>query len=244
MEPQGQVVGNAGGEPASLSIRFAASLVDLVICPIFIGIIAGFALLAVPEQIRNIILIAINIVWLIFRDAVFSPGRNFLWRRIINIIYLILSIVLSMFILFANNQSAISKTSASIYALLSISVGICVFIFGWKKMNLKLISLRGEKIGFHQAVIRNLFLIVPFILITGYICEIGKIFISNNIFRKFFYVLGLLVVILLMYSFPMRGTKFIITSACLSIVTIIFLVFDRYGSRLGDDWAKTKVVNA
>ena len=106
-------------EPASNGKRFAVAIIDLIICPILIGVVAGFALLAVPETIRNVILILVNVVWLIFRDAVFSPGR--------------------------------------------------------KMVGLKLVSLTGDKVTPMQAFIRNLLLMIPFVLVLGYIVEIVMI---------------------------------------------------------------------
>jgi uncharacterized RDD family membrane protein YckC len=118
--------------------RFLSALVDLLIVPILLGVLAGLVLMAVPEAIRNIILIAINIGWLIFRDVVFSPGR--------------------------------------------------------KLTNLKLVSADGGPVSIGQAFIRNILLMVPFVLVIGYIVE------------------------------------------------IVFIAWK--GSRLADNWAKTKVVPA
>jgi len=96
--------------------RFLSALVDLLIVPILLGVVAGLILMAVPEAIRNILLIAINIGWLIFRDVVFSPGR--------------------------------------------------------KLVNLKLVSADGGPVSIGQAFIRNILLMVPFVLVIGYIVEI------------------------------------------------------------------------
>jgi len=96
--------------------RFAAGVVDLILIPIVLGLIIGLMLLAVPEAIRSIILVIVNIVWLIFRDAVYSPGRAM--------------------------------------------------------VGLKLVSLSGDKVSLGQAFIRNILLIIPFVLVVGYIVEI------------------------------------------------------------------------
>lgn len=69
-------------EPAPKGRRFASVLIDLLVIPIALGIIAGFALIAVPEWVRNWILIGINVGWLIFRDLVFSPGRKLVGLRL------------------------------------------------------------------------------------------------------------------------------------------------------------------
>lgn len=102
---------------ASKGKRFAAGIVDLVIIPVLLGILAGIALLAANDAVRNTVLILINIGWMIFRDAVFSPGR--------------------------------------------------------KMVGLKLVSLAtGDKPTLGQAFIRNILLIIPFILVIGYVIEI------------------------------------------------------------------------
>lgn len=116
MQPMG---GSLGSEPAPKGKRFAVAIIDLVIIPIVIGILAGLALFAAPEAVRNVILILINIAWLIFRDLVFSPGR--------------------------------------------------------RMVGLKLVSLTGEKVTLAQAFIRNILLVVPFVLVIGYILEIAMI---------------------------------------------------------------------
>lgn len=102
--------------PASKGKRFAAGLIDLVIIPIVLGVIIGLVLLAAPDIVRSIVLILVNIGWLLFRDAVYSPGR----------------------------------------AMIKI----------------KLVSLTGEKVTWLQAGIRNILLIIPFVLVVGYIVEI------------------------------------------------------------------------
>lgn len=101
---------------ASKGRRFAAGLIDLFIIPIVLGLLIGIVLLNVPDVVRSIILIVVNIGWLIFRDAVYSPGRAM--------------------------------------------------------VGLKLVSLTGEKVTIIQAFIRNILLIIPFILVIGYIVEI------------------------------------------------------------------------
>jgi uncharacterized RDD family membrane protein YckC len=101
---------------ASKGKRFAAGIVDLIIIPILLGIIAGIALLPANDAIRNTVLILVNIGWMIFRDAVFSPGR--------------------------------------------------------KMVGLKIVSLQtGQKPTLGQAFVRNILLIIPFVLVIGYIVE-------------------------------------------------------------------------
>lgn len=102
--------------PASKGKRFAAGLIDLVVIPIILGIVIGLVLLAAPDMIRSIVLVIVNILWLMFRDAVFSPGRAM--------------------------------------------------------VKIKIVSLTGEKVTWLQAFIRNILLIIPFVLVAGYLIEI------------------------------------------------------------------------
>ena len=122
----GVVSGSSGrsGESAPKGKRFISALIDLLAVPILLGIVAGLLLLAVPEAIRNVLLIAINIAWLIFRDMVFSPGR--------------------------------------------------------RMMGLKIMSLDGGKVMLGQAFIRNILLMIPFVLVVGYIVEIVYIATKGN----------------------------------------------------------------
>lgn len=109
----------ANGASATLAPkgrRIAAGVIDLVIIPIILGVIVGLFLLAVPDLIRSIVLVVVNIAWLIFRDAIYSPGRAM--------------------------------------------------------VGTKLISLSGDKVSIGQAVLRNILLIIPFVLVVGYIVEI------------------------------------------------------------------------
>ena len=68
--------GGPSSEIAPKGKRFLSALVDLLAVPILLGIVAGLILLAVPEGIRNVLLIAINIGWLIFRDTVFLQAAK------------------------------------------------------------------------------------------------------------------------------------------------------------------------
>ena len=111
------VTGGSGGPAvASKGKRFAAGVIDLILIPIVLGVVAGLLLLNAPPGIRNVLLILLNIAWMIFRDAVFSPGR--------------------------------------------------------KMVGTKLVSLAGEKVSLGQAFIRNILLIIPFVLVIGYIVEL------------------------------------------------------------------------
>lgn len=105
-----------GPEAAPKGRRLASALIDLVIIPVLLGILAGLLLMAAPEPVRNGILIVINIAWMIFRDTVYSPGR--------------------------------------------------------KMVGLKIVSTEtGEKPTLGQAFLRNVLLIIPFVLLVGYPLE-------------------------------------------------------------------------
>jgi uncharacterized RDD family membrane protein YckC len=110
--------------PASKGKRFAAGLIDLVVIPIVLGIVIGLVLLAAPDAVRSIVLVLVNIAWLVFRDAIYSPGR------------------------------AMVKT--------------------------RIVSMTGEKVTPLQAVIRNILLIIPFVLVVGYILEIIWVLWKGN----------------------------------------------------------------
>ncbi len=104
------------GGQAPKGKRFAAGVIDLVLIPIVLGLIVGLLLVAAPDTVRSVLLVIVNIAWLIFRDAVYSPGRAM--------------------------------------------------------VGLKLISLKGDKVTLLQAAVRNVLLVIPFVLVVGYIAEI------------------------------------------------------------------------
>ena len=110
--------------PASKGKRFAAGLIDLVVIPIVLGVVIGLVLLAAPDMVRSIVLVLVNIVWLMFRDAVYSPGRAM--------------------------------------------------------VKIKIVSLTGEKVTWLQALIRNILLIIPFVLVVGYIVEIVMLIVKGH----------------------------------------------------------------
>ncbi|MBI4972058.1 MAG: RDD family protein [Candidatus Omnitrophica bacterium] len=118
------VGGGAGLTLASKGKRIASDVVDLLFIPIVIGFVIAFLLLAAAEPVRNTVLIIVNVVWMLFRDLVFSPGR--------------------------------------------------------KMVGIKLASLSGEKITPAQAVIRNILLIIPFVLLVGYILETIMILVKGE----------------------------------------------------------------
>lgn len=120
----GVMGGSTMGSEVPKGKRAISALIDLLAVPILLGVVAGLILLAVPEGIRNVLLIAINIAWLIFRDLVFSPGR--------------------------------------------------------KVAGLKVVGPDGGKVTIGQAFIRNILLMIPFVLVVGYIVEIIFVFTKGN----------------------------------------------------------------
>ena len=116
--------GSFGAAPASKGKRIAAGVIDLIIIPVILGVILGLLLLKTPEAVRNIILVLVNILWLLIRDAVYSPGRTM--------------------------------------------------------VGLKLISLSGDKVTWAQALIRNILLIIPFVLVFGYVIEFVAILVKGE----------------------------------------------------------------
>lgn len=114
----------AGLQLASKGKRIASDIVDLLFIPIIIGFLVAFILITAAEPVRNTVLIIINVVWMLFRDLVFSPGR--------------------------------------------------------KMVGIKLVSLNGEKVTVGQALIRNILLIIPFVLLVGYILETVMVLVKGE----------------------------------------------------------------
>ncbi|MCM8775880.1 MAG: RDD family protein [Candidatus Omnitrophica bacterium] len=196
---EGSITGGSmlGGTPIGQPLapkgrRFAADLIDLFIVPIFLGIIIGFSLLNVREVFRSVVLVLINICWMLFRDAIFSPGRAM--------------------------------------------------------VGLKLKSLVGDKVTIAQAFIRNVLLIFPFVLITGYICEATRIFVAQHlIVRRVIYVIAALISVVFVVGAIGGGQPFILVGAVLPLVVcVFFFLLDKpglsEGDRLMDLYARTRVV--
>jgi len=110
--------------PASKGKRFASGLIDLVVIPIVLGIVIGLILLAAPDVVRSVVLVIVNILWLMFRDAVYSPGRAM--------------------------------------------------------VKIKIVSITGEKVTWLQAFLRNILLIIPFVLVIGYLLEIVMLLVKGH----------------------------------------------------------------
>lgn len=174
----GSVTGGSGGSAVgSKGRRFAAGWVDLVLIPIFLGVVVGLLLLKTPEGIRNVILILLNIGWMIFRDMIFSPGRKFELRRIINMIALVLS---GIGVLLAVVKLVPPVAIVFVGLVGGISLIVLLLDKTGTGANLKLVSLTGEKVTIGQAFIRNILLIIPFVLVFGYIIEVVALLVKGE----------------------------------------------------------------
>lgn len=118
------VTGAPASNAAPKGRRAASAIIDLILIPVALGVLAGLLLIRVPDAIRNVSLIVVNIAWLLFRDTVFSPGR--------------------------------------------------------KMVGLKLVNYSGEKATLGQAFIRNILIVVPFVLVIGYILELIFVLAKGN----------------------------------------------------------------
>ena len=104
-------------QPAPKGRRIASNINDLVLVPVLLGVAIGLMIIPIPtEWIRTTILISVNVLWLLFRDLVFSPGR--------------------------------------------------------KMVGLVVVGEEGQKITFAQAFIRNILIMIPFVLVVGYPVEL------------------------------------------------------------------------
>ena len=163
--------GENGVAPVANRRRFAAAWVDLYEIPVTLGIIAGLLLQALPDPLKNLLLISINIGWLLFRDAVFAPGRQFVWRRAINMVFIAFCGIGAILALISGQpEGPIIAVSAFISLIAPIFILVNDKADGTE--NLKLVNLEGSKVTLAQAFIRNVLLLIPFVLIVGYIVEI------------------------------------------------------------------------
>src|SRR3989338_2055274 len=85
MNGSGITGGSQSSEIAPKGKRFLAALLDLLVIPFFLVNIASVIFAAVPEAIRNVLLTAVIIGWLFFRDAVFSPGRKLIGLKLVSL---------------------------------------------------------------------------------------------------------------------------------------------------------------
>lgn len=86
-EMQTEVVGgdSQGLQDARRGKRFAAAVIDLFLVPLFLGIIFGLVLIAVPPMARNIILVLVNIGWMAIRDSFngAGPGKRMVGIKVV-----------------------------------------------------------------------------------------------------------------------------------------------------------------
>ena len=74
-----------GPEPAPKGKRFGVAIIDLIVVPVLLGIVSGLVLMKVPDSLRNVLLVVINMIWLVFRDLVYSPGRQMIGLKLVNL---------------------------------------------------------------------------------------------------------------------------------------------------------------
>ncbi len=89
-EYQGQMNVTGGmpvGKEASLGARFLASLFDLVVIPILLGIIFGLLFFAAAPTLRNIVLVFVNIAWTCLRDirGGVGPGKKMAGIKVVTV---------------------------------------------------------------------------------------------------------------------------------------------------------------
>ena len=71
--------------PAKKGLRFAADIIDLLIIPAVLGGVFGLVLIAAPDLLRDLILTAVYVGWIFFRDLYFSPGRKMVGLKLISL---------------------------------------------------------------------------------------------------------------------------------------------------------------
>lgn len=108
-----------------------------------------------------------------------SKGKRFAAGVIdLIIIPILLGVVVGLFLLNApDNVRSIVLVVVNIAWLIFRDV---VYSPGRAMVGLKLASLSGEKVTIAQAVLRNILLIIPFVLVVGYIVEIIALLAKGN----------------------------------------------------------------
>lgn len=76
----------SGKEP-TLGARFLASLFDLIIVPIILGVVFGLLFFAAPPALRNVVLIFVNVAWTCLRDMIggAGPGKRMAKIKVISV---------------------------------------------------------------------------------------------------------------------------------------------------------------
>lgn len=241
--------------PAKKSQRFGVATTDLITVPIVLGILMGIILMAAPEIVRSLTLMVVNVLWLVIRDTVFSVGRPYpTVRRVVNITTLVLSGALFLIVLVQLSQNPVlAGVVVVLIAYWAIAIPSVILDKGG---SIKLISLTGGAPNWIQAIIRNIFLAIPFILVPGYLCEGARILLGNSLIgRRIVYGVVFLGA-LIMGGFGIAGLlaalNFWSVLQMLAIVgtiltPVVFLVLDKEVTatgRLMDIFAKTQVVQA
>ncbi len=121
-----------------------------------------------------------------------------------------------------------------------------VFSPGRWMADAKIVSLVGGKITFAQALIRNIHLIIPIVLVGGYVGEFARIVFPSLLVRRVWYLVGIVI-------FTIGTITAFLSPAAVSgllvlpivAVLALFLLLDREqpegGERLIDAYAKTRV---
>ena len=116
--------------------------------------------------------------------------------------------------------------------LIVVNIGWLIFrdvVFSLGRLvGLKLISLDGSKVTFIQGLIRNVALIIPVALVSGYFCEIARVFFGNLLWRRVWHITLAVIFLLagLIASIAGRNFGFLIGLGLFSVIYIIVTVTD------------------
>ena len=94
------------------------------------------------------------------------------------IVPIVLGVILGLILL--NAPEAIRSIVLVIVNIAWLIFRDMVFSPGRAMVGLKIVSLSGDKITLAQAFIRNILLLVPFVLVVGYIVEVVSILAKGN----------------------------------------------------------------
>jgi len=70
---------------ASKGKRFTAGLIDLILVPVLLGAFITLFTFWFLGPVANVIFYFVYVIWVIFRDTVFSPGRTLVGIRLISL---------------------------------------------------------------------------------------------------------------------------------------------------------------
>lgn len=235
--------------------RFASDFTDLIIMPVFLGLMAGlllaetYAIAPISEFTRSMILSILNMVWFIFRDWIYSPGRHYLARKILNALFPIgCAVMLIWRVIKQMGVGDISFIAVGIAGL--ISVMILLFDRRGPGAELKLVrAADGRRVNPVQVVIRNIPIIVPGMMATGYFCEFIRVYIPKVWVRRILHGV-ILALSLLFFPRTLASKNFLMVTGNILAMTVplFFLIKDKKGpfegQRLMDQFAHTQVVAA